>query len=100
MEVAHPTDVNFHLDYSAVRKCQDNFRFKVRNDNTFALKIYIKLIKFIILFPSPSGETPSIYLSQEIRFSLPLVRINIVTLNLMTLLWSWHPNGSYSKGLQ
>ena len=37
MEVTHRSDINFHLNYSALIKCQDNFRFKVKSDNTFAL---------------------------------------------------------------
>ena len=37
--VTHPTDMNFHLNYLVVMKCQDNFKFKVTNYNTFAPKI-------------------------------------------------------------
>ena len=34
---SHASDINFQLNYSAHIKCQGNFRFKVRSDNTFAL---------------------------------------------------------------
>ena len=43
MKVSHPTNINLLVNYSAVLKCQANFRFKVKNDNTVALK-YIYLI--------------------------------------------------------
>ena len=46
MEISNPTDINDPLSYSALMKCQNNFRFKVRNDHTSALKIYLKLFKF------------------------------------------------------
>ena len=45
IDVNHPTDMNFHLSYSAVMKYQDNFKF---NYNTFALKIFTKFIEFTI----------------------------------------------------
>ena len=48
IDVTHPSDMNFHLNYSAVMKCQNNFKFKVRNYNTFALKMYTKFIEFTI----------------------------------------------------
>ena len=48
IDVTHPTDMNFHLNFLAVMKCQDNFKFKVTNYNTFALKIYIQFIEFSI----------------------------------------------------
>ena len=38
IDVTHTTDMNFHLNYSAVMKYQNNFKFKVTNYNTFALK--------------------------------------------------------------
>ena len=67
MEVAHPTDINFHLNYSAVIKCQDNL---TETTTLLLLKCILKkLIKFIVLFPSPSVETPCIYFYQEIRCS-------------------------------
>ena len=47
-DVTHPTDMNFHLNYSAVINCQNKFKFKVTNYNTFALKIYSKFIEFTI----------------------------------------------------
>ena len=50
IDVAHPTDMNFHLSYSAVIKCQDNFKFNVTNYNTFALKIYTKFIEVPLYF--------------------------------------------------
>ena len=37
MEVTHHSDIHFHLSYSALLKCQDNFRFKIKSNNTFAL---------------------------------------------------------------
>ena len=35
IDVTHPTDMNFDPTYLAVMKCQDHFKFKVTNYNTF-----------------------------------------------------------------
>ena len=35
IDVTHPTDMNCDPTYSAVMKCQDHFKFKVTNYNTF-----------------------------------------------------------------
>ena len=67
IDITHPTDMNFHLNYSAVMKCQNNFRFKVTNYNTFALKIYTKFIEFTMYFPAALSKTSYICLYHEIR---------------------------------
>ena len=41
MDVTHPTDMNFDPNYSAVMKCQDNFKFTVTNYNTIAPKYIV-----------------------------------------------------------
>ena len=67
MEVAHHSDINFHLSYSDLIKCQENFRFEVRSNDTFALQLYIKFIKFAIPFPTALGKMPYVCLYHEIR---------------------------------
>ena len=48
IDVTHSTDINFDHNDSAVMKCQDIFKFKVTNYNTFAPKIYTKFLEFTI----------------------------------------------------
>ena len=67
IDVAHPTDMNFHLNYSAVMKCEDNFEFKVTNYNTLALKYILNLLNSLYNFPFTLSKTSYICLYHEIR---------------------------------
>ena len=49
IDMTHPTDMNIQLNYSAVMKCQNNFKFRQGHKlQQFCSKIYTKFIEFTI----------------------------------------------------
>ena len=46
----YPADMNFDPNYSAVMKCQDNFKFKITNYNTLFPKYIVNLLNSVYSF--------------------------------------------------
>ena len=68
MNKVHVSQGNESYPPSALIKCQENFRFKVRRDNTFTLYIYI-----ILNLLNSLGETPHVCLFFTMKLGAPML---------------------------